>query len=469
MSLLPLNAELPGPPRSLLPALLLLLAGCGSYYGPQQQQEIEQLVRVGRFADAAEQHDKYQQLYPEQDELLFYLNQSNLDYYSSITAKGQNALPQRSAAFERAEDLLRLNDAGQNSFAEQAGQNPYEGYLASLQESLWHNAFASLYYWNRNSLDGALVELRRSHQKVEIYRQYAQQSESRQSRPSDHKDELLDFRDSALMQYLGMVYYRADRRWDDWRISYENLNDLTTNSSYYPRRIPDWYLPQERIPVQSGAINFAVFTGAGVRKYAQAARIVKVPGGVLLQIDGEAAEELGFGVILLPSLSKNFSYYELQIPMLRQQQNSVDRVEVYLDGELRQELYPLEPFARINAEVFRRLRADFLPRQIAAFVLKVAVSEVTQVVLSSNSKSQGAGLIAGLVGSILTAVTSPVPDLRVPGFYPSQGWVGEVFASPGRHVVELRYYSGSSLLHRKIEELAVAAGTNRIVQDYYAQ
>ena len=147
----------------------LLLWACQTY-SPKQQQKIDVLLRSGQFEAAAERHNSYRQSYD--DELLFHLNQSSLEYYASLL--GISEAP-KSPTFERAEDLLRLQDSRQTSFVAQSGSTARKAYPATLQESLWHNAFASLYYWNRQSLEGALVELRRSHEKAAVYEQYALQ------------------------------------------------------------------------------------------------------------------------------------------------------------------------------------------------------------------------------------------------------------------------------------------------------
>ncbi len=452
-------------------ALCLVLCSCQSTFGPEQEKQIDQQLKAGHFDQAAQQHAEYQAHYKPQDELLYHLNQSSLDYYNSLyqarLSSDWTREVQSSPAFERAEDMLRLKDAQQASFVEQAGSNAHKAYTASLQTSLWHNAFASLYYWNRNSLDGALVELRRSHQKVEIYQQYAQQS---QTKLRNRKDNLLDFRKSALMEYMGMIYYRQDQRWDDWRISLSDLKTASAKTPYYPQVIPQDYIPRKHLAAGKGGINLVVFSGCGVRKYAQAVRLVKAPGGVIVQFDSGAdpEAELGFGLIAIPTLSQNFSYYEMKIPVMRKEENLVDRIVVRLDNQEPQELYPLEPFAQINMEIFRRLRSDFLPKQITAFILKVAASEVTQSIL--NRQGSGAtSLIAGLAGSALTSISSPMPDLRTASFYPSMGWVCELQADEGSHEIELRYYSGSSLLNRKFLQISVRAGESQIAQDYYAR
>ena len=437
--------------------LCLLLWACQTY-NPRQQQKIDDLLRSGQFPEAAERHRAYQRSYD--DELLFQLNQSSLEYYASLVGQ---TLPLKSLAFERAEDLLRLQDSQQNSFAIQASSGPNKAYPATLQESLWHNVFASLYYWNRQSLEGALVEMRRSHEKVAVYEQYALQS-----RPENSKDELLDFRNSALMQYLGMIYYRAARRWDDWRISRETLQRLTQNTSYYPEAIPEPYIPERGL----NRINFVVFSGTGVRKYAEGIRILKIPGGVAVEMQNgeDAKEELGFDTILLPSLSKNFSYYEIMIPAMREQQSLVNRVIVRLNKGRERELYPLENFSQIHSEVFHRLRADFLPKQIGSFIVKVVASELLQGAASSIEGGQTGifGLLSGLIGSALVSGTSPKPDLRTAAFYPSQSWVGELQGNSGPNEVELFYYFGSKLLYQKVIQIEASPQGGYIVQDYYA-
>ncbi|WGK68163.1 hypothetical protein P0082_06670 [Candidatus Haliotispira prima] len=456
--------------------LFLLLWSCQSSYGSKEEEKIEKLLRAGQFPKAAEVHRSYLESYESQDELLFHLNQSNLDYYDSMR---QNSLQSRngsknsqvqdnirSPSFERAEDMLRLNDDRQTSFSEQAGQNAHKNYSATLQESLWHNIFASLYYWNRNSPEGPLIELRRNHEKVNIYQQYTEQSKTDLS---DREDQQLDFRSSALMQYLGMIYYREDQLQDDWRISRDNLKSATTNNSYYPQPIPDQHLPAVKLSEGSGSINFTVFTGAGVQKYAEGIHIIKVPGGVAVRFTngkGNAESELGFGAILIPTLSQSFSYYEMMIPIMHKQEDRIDRIVARINGEQEQELYSLEPFAEINMEIFRRLRADFLPKQIISFILKVVASEIAQGVI--DDQIPGAGLLVGLAGSALVSVSGPKPDLRVANFSPSQGWVGELQISPGNHTVELLYYSGSNILNRKSLQVEVVQGKSEIIQDYYA-
>ncbi len=436
--------------------LLLLFFSCQSAYGPENQANIEKFLRAGQYAAAAETHQNYQELYKSQDELLFYINQSNLEYYRSIVPKpidnAKNAYP-----LERAEEILRLNDNQQNSFHKQANSNPSQFYTASLQESLWQNIFASLYYWNNNSLEGALVELRRNHQKVKLYQQYADNTGI-----FKQKNQQLNFRNSALMQYLGMIYYREDRRFDDWRINRDALKKLTDTSGYY-HSIPKKYLPTGTVHENSNNINFIIFTGAGVYKDAEGIRILKIPGGVAVQMDNANTKaELGFDTILIPALNTNFSYYEMMVPVMLERENRVNRILVRIDQKQQQELYPLEPFSKIRMELFRRLRADFLPKQITAFILKVIASEAVQTGLQNNSLAQ---LVAGLVGSAI--VSSPSPDLRTADFYPSVGWVGEIQISPGHHDIELLYYSNGTLLNRKFIEISTKKGKNQIVQDYY--
>ncbi|MEM9423668.1 MAG: hypothetical protein AAF975_02625 [Spirochaetota bacterium] len=437
---------------------------CQSTYGSKEREEIGKLLSAGQFSTAAETHRSLEYSYDlPRDELLFHLNQSSLDYYASIIREGEVLL--KSAAFERAEEMLRHSEVQQNSLAAHTRDNAaLQTYTATLQENLWQNIFASLYYWNRDSLNGALVELRRNHEKVELYRQYARNRDNLFHR----NDERLDFRNSALMQYLGMLYYRADRRWDDWRINRDELITLLDQSKHYAISEPKKLIPSERISAGNGAINLVLFTGRGVRKDLETVRIIKVPGGVALQLDGsrDAQAELGLSTIAIPALSANFSYYEMSIPVMIAESNQVRKISLRIDGGPEQNIYALENFAAINLNLFHHLRADILAKQVPAFILKVLASEAVQAALGNDN---GAGFLAGLIGSALTTASQPQVDLRKPGFHPSVGWVGEFQVPFGLHGIELSYYGTSGLLHRKMLEVQVTEGKTQIIQDYYAR
>ncbi|MES2963911.1 MAG: hypothetical protein V4760_08470, partial [Bdellovibrionota bacterium] len=183
-------------------ASIAALAGCATYQGE---------VYEARSALAANDPSKAAALLKplaekENRDQLVYL----LDYATAL--QQAKRFKESAKAFQDAEKIADIQDyhsisniAGAALFSEEMVQYKGDDY-----EKVLINAMNAINYLEMDSLDEALVEVRRLNQKLYKFKYEAKR----------------DYAQNPYALYLGAMIYEADRKWDDAYINYKQAYEL---------------------------------------------------------------------------------------------------------------------------------------------------------------------------------------------------------------------------------------------------
>lgn len=442
--------SLPRPASGLrvtaLLALLVILQSCQSINFQHLQEDIDSLIAAGQWEAAAELHREKSGVYRKNDRLLYLLNQGMLNYYAGI---------ENDKIFEEA---YRYYDV-HSSDIDKIYAFPTMGlsYPSSSQESLWMHGFNALSYLRQGSLSGALVEVRRIHQREALLKNL------------EEEIGIEAYSNSAFLSYLSSILYRHEEEGDSFRIERDAVARLVGRDK--AELLPE--NPQNR---EAGKqfVNFMIFTGRGVRVIAHTVGMASVPGALVFtaaQGEGPVADYLG--VSSIPYSGQSFSYYQFQVPEVRRKQGSVTAIEIWQGGSKGEEpqkigeLRKLEDFAGVNEQRFRQRVKKQFPAQILQFVVKIIANELAATAIQKGVDPL-LGTISQFVGSMAVSASS-LADLRIASYFPSDVWVSELQLEPRKQNLELRYYSKGQLLASRSYEVGAGTDAEFLLQDYLAK
>jgi hypothetical protein len=417
----------------------LLAAGCatnGNFSG------IDNAVAEGKYPDAVERLDKdVGKLYnPSRDRILFYLDKGMLSHYAKTYTVSSAALADAERAIEEAYTKSISQMAASQMTNENALEYPGEDY-----EDVYINIFNALNYYNRGNVEGAMVEIRRMHGKIQYLstkydvataetRKMA--SEGGFELPDDPKTKVI-FSDSALARYMGMLLYRSQGNYDDVRIDYEGIQAAFANSpAVYNFSIPSTISGDLRIPEGQARLNVIAFSGlAPIKKKYE----FNVPMG---SVDAKVS-----------------------FPVMESRPTQIDRIELVIQGG---QIYALELLEDIDAVA----RATFETRKdliYARSLVRAMVRTMPAMAIGAAADAVGDPLTRLLaIGAQRSANVREEADIRLSRYFPGRASVIGVNLNPGTYTFDVVYKdkSGKTVATEHFRNFEVNQGTLNLVESY---
>lgn len=421
---------------------LCVFASCASV---SHYEKIDQEVFAGAYPEALQSIRASKDIaYQPKEKVLYYLDEGMLSHYAkeykdsstslTLAERGIEAAATKSISLEVSSYLV--NDTVQ--------EYPGEDY-----EDIYLNIFNALNYWQAGSTEGALVEVRRIDNKIKFlstkYGTVISNSqkavlEKSEEIPYDPQLATIHFSNSALGQYLGMLFYRSAGKMDDARINRDQVKLSFANQPHmYGFPFPSSLEEDYSVPSGKARLNILSFTGLGPIKKEDSTRI---------QVTSE-------------------NWIKIALPVLKKRESLVHRVEVGLDNGQIFTLDMIEDMAKVAEETFKQKAAFIYFKTVLRSITKTS-SSIALDEASKKAESGDAALLMSVlsIGAQVYAEASEQADLRISRYFPAKALVGGISLDPGTYSFSVRYYgsAGSLLYEEKFSDIQVNLGELNLVE-----
>ena len=310
-----------------LGCLCLLAVSCATK--SEAFKDIDHSIDQSEFERGVEIIQKSQKnkkpIYNNKNAISLYMDKGLLEHYAGNYKNS-------SADLQEAERLIKEADTKsvtENVASYIANDNTKE-YAGEDFENIYINVFNALNYYNQGDVDGALVEIRKLTQsggKMDMLGRKYEDSRKRTSEQVMEKiektaffkntgssinfslpqGEPVNFSNSALVRYLGALFYLSEGKFDDARIEFNYLQQAFTNTKIYRNPIPSAVTDTQNIPKGKARLNIIGFIG-------------------LSPIKEEGLFQSAFPFLLHPSLKET----KLKLPKLVDRPGRIDRIEIVI-------------------------------------------------------------------------------------------------------------------------------------------
>lgn len=374
------------------------------------------------------------------DKVLYYLDDGMLAHYAGAYTDSESSLGTAERAIEAAYTKSISQAVSSYLVNDTTVEYPGEDY-----EDLYINAFNSLNYYYGGSTEDALVEIRRIDNKVKfLSTKYGTQITGAQSAvleksdsiPYDSEASRSEFTNSALANYLGLLFYRSIGKNDDARIDRDQVKLAFANQPHiYGFPLPTSLNDELVVPKGKARLNVVSFSGLSPVKTENTVRI---------------------------PLSQS-NWLKIAVPEMKSRSSEVARTEVVLDSGETFDLELIEDLGAVATDTFKQ-RAGLIYLKT---VLRSLVKTSSAMVLNEKSKDAGdsnAGLLLGLlsVGTQIYAEASEQADLRMSRYFPAKAYVGGITVDPGVRSFTVRYYNAAGDIIHQVRFENVDVRANRL-------
>jgi hypothetical protein len=434
--------------------LALILASCAT--NARVYSGMDKAVGVSDFKTGVEIIDKAQNskkpIYPAKNKILLYLDRGLLTHYAGEYGESAKDLGQAERLIEDA--YTKSLSAGIASYILNDNTKDYAG---EDYEDIYLNVFNALNYYYLESIDGALVETRRVNEKLrDLSSEY--EKINREMREKYKKDlsgialpeaKPVNFTNSALADYLGALFYRADGAYDDARVNLLQLQDafITAPNVYYNPIPASLMLSGEAgnetaeellLPKNKARLNFVCFTGLSP---------VKKETDIMF---------------LLP-FQYGLDYAHIRLPELIPRVDTVTSIGIVTGDGKEATLNLLEDIGKAVEETYKAKYNSVFLKTLIRTVVKYAAVYVIAESAAQSSGSESAGNLAALAAKITFDATERA-DIRMERYLPAKAWIGAVNLDPGQNTVTINYYSGTKKIHTEQKTIQAEAGRLNLVE-----
>jgi len=421
----------------------IILLSCAT--SPGAFREIDHAVLRSDYSQAINAIVRSQSesitLYDERNAISLFLDKGLLEYYAGNHAAS-------SADLENAERLIgeAYTKSVTQGFLSYIINDNLRDYPGEDFEDIYLNIFNALNYYNRGSVEGALVEIRKlsgsSGKLSMLQRKYDYEDPAtgaglqdltyRETGVSDMPRALpVNFSNSALARFLGALFFQTDGNYDATRIERGQLEQaFAENRSLYYNPIPKAAQDAFNVPPESARLNIICFTGLSPVKE-----------------EKRVTHYLPFQHPIL-----QVAYFKL--PGLKKRASLISRIEVIVEGAagiaggFNMEL--LEDMGAVIEETFKARYSNILIKTYIRTILKYAVADIAAMETIKKS-GEFAGLSVATAARIGADATESA-DIRMSRFLPDKAYIGGINLDPGVYSVIINYYQGNDLIYSDARE-----------------
>ncbi|WP_028975175.1 hypothetical protein [Spirochaeta cellobiosiphila] len=443
----------------LITLVVLTTMGCATSRNERYAQ-LDNYVRAGDYNAALaiyEDKNELSELYnANKDLVLYHLDRGMIAYYA-------NKYDLSISELEMGERLIEeyfTKSVSQAAASYLLNDNVIE-YQGEVHEDLYVNLFKSLSYLEERDFDGAYVEVHRLTDKLNYlndkYASLAQEYNSSEDEEIPITLEEIRFHNSALARYLSMLIYRGDNNWDSARIDRDQIKmAFASQSQIYDFPQPD--LEPYLSNTDKGRLDFIGFAGQAPVKKANTLYIKTIKDQIiiLLQEEGDDGQIHNKEVDSFYWNGMNSGYFfKFQLPYMKKQGSSVDRIRVKVDGEYAGDLELTESMENVAFETFKLKEPIIYIKTITRTIVKGLIAEEAKKVAKDQAQKQidgFAGLLTGIVAEVAADIAvdaSEKADLRSGRYFPSHAYTGEIWLDPGTHNIQVEYWSKDTLVSEK--------------------
>jgi hypothetical protein len=403
----------------------LLVLSCASQ--AEAYQEADQGVGTGSYGAALgvieKRYKSKKSPYQPKNAVLYCLDKGIIEHYAGDYAAS-------SASLEQGERLIELNYT--KSITQEAASyiisDNTRDYGGEDYEDIYINVFNALNYYHRGDLEGAMVEIRRSSEKLRyLGDKYAAQNRKVRDYAAQNRAGGLDYRDglvrldnSALARYLGALFYRGGGLMDDARIDLEELRRVYAEApQVYPQSPPRSLEEELVLPPGKARLNLIGFAGLSPVKEEE---IVLIP---------------------LPFPFPN-NIAKLSLPKMVSRPSRINRIEVVLDTGERFNLELLEDMGLVALETFKAREGLIFAKTLVRLAIKAAAAAAATGI-ATDQGGELLGIFVGL-GAKIAADASEQADIRMSRYFPRYAFAGGINLDPGIYSFRVNYYGPGGLV-----------------------
>lgn len=416
--------------------IFFLIYGCSSIVSSSEQYtDVNNYVSQDNFTEAVNAFEKSKEEYfDEKDRLLYWIDLGLLNHYALQDSAALINLDLADFAIE--ELYTKSISKGITSMVLNDNALDYSG---EDFENIYINVFKALSFYRLNQYESALVEIRRLLEKFVIMeRKYQEEIASLKDSEDIHTDitEMsTNFYSSALAHYLSMILFYNDAAYDDARISKEKLYEaFDTQKELYDFHKPD--LDKLIKPSPKSKISFLTFTGNAPLKHEYIFKLDTFKNLIIITVQ-EGDEWKEYSIIPWHGVAGGL-HAKFAVPEMVKTGSYVKKIQIFINGIYKTDLYKLESIESIAFETFKRDRAVTFLKSLARTITKAISNEAINKELDKETGGGGWGEITRFIsGAIINSTENA--DLRSSHYFPAFAYGGDIEIESGTHHIELVY------------------------------
>jgi len=389
-------------------------------------------------------------LYSQKNAIMLFLDKGLLEHYAGNYSASSTDLQNAERLIDEA--YTKSISEGFMSYITNDNVKEYPG---EDFENIYLNVFNALNYYNRNNIEGALVEIRKlsnSSGKLDMLaRKYEytdpktgaslNDSVKKQTGVSSLPEvKTVNFSNSALARYLGALFYQADGNADSSRIEFDQVyRAYSVNKNIYSGAVPSAVDQARDVPKGKARLNIISFTGLSPVK------------------------EQKLIVNYLPFQHPILQVAMFKLPVMVKRPSIINRIEVEVDGGKKFDLELLEDMGAVIEETFKAHYSNILLKTYIRTVIKYVVADVAAI---ETAKKNGALAGAAIAAAARTAMdASEQADIRMSRYLPDKAYIGGINLDPGTYSVIIKYCNGNRVLFdEKFTNVTVKNGGINLIQ-----
>ena len=403
---------------------------------------VDNMVQQGEFPAAVERlEERKNKLYRNRDSVLYYLDKGMLARYAGDYTESITLLQQGERAIEANYSVSISQEIGTFITSDRAREYDGEDY-----EDIYLNLFNALNYYHCGDLEGAMVEIRRSSNKLrDLSSRYGILMTNMQRMAIDNGTDIprnpdapSQFNNSALARYLGMLFYRGTGNMDSARIDQNQIRiAMANNPAIYTHPVPSSIAEELNIPRGMARLNVISFTGRSPIKEEEVTRI----------------------------FLRN-SWIRIALPVMVSRPSQINSVEVILDSGESFTLELLEDISAVAKAAFTHKKNVIYTKTIMRAVLKGLTTSALFAAAETSENNSGLFTILG-VGAQVFSEASERADLRMSRFFPGKAYVGGINLPPGTYSFTVTYYDHNKqiIAQHHHENVEVLQNTLNLTED----
>ncbi|MBP5464617.1 MAG: hypothetical protein J6Y13_05530 [Treponema sp.] len=320
-------------------------------------------------------------------------------------------------------------------------------YAGEDYEDLYLNLFKSLSYYHLGMLEDALVEINRFENKSQHISQRYEADLIKARQAAENADATpvsVTFHNSALGQYLALLYHRADGDKDAALSDAHFLHDaFITQSKLYNFAEPVKLVMEDlNVPKGKARINALAFSNGSPYK-----------------------TQMYFPAILFNAV--------VAIPFMQTRRPKVSFVGVKATNCKTKQTYKssmsqIESLENVALDTFQTHSASIYSKAIARMLFKQLSADISRGVgeVMMQSDEPAVAIIGGVlqafsVAGEISAWLTETADLRMSSYFPARADIGGLTVDPGTYDITMEFYQekGGKLMYRKkFKNVKVQAG-----------
>jgi len=384
-------------------------------------------------------------LYSAHDEVLFNLDSGMLRFYEG---NNEGAIERLTSAEN---GIFENYTKSVSQYAASVAMNDSEiDYAGEDYEDMYANLFKSIAYYNLGKRNDAIVEVNRfiNKSKEISSRHEVQLAEARKLvRESGSTEININFHDSALGEYLSLLYYRSigDKSMVQTSARFVN-NAFATQSAVYDFPVPKSIKEETAVKKDDARLNFVCFSGLSPAKIEDFVRY---------------SNEFSIAVPALQKYAQNVRFV------------SVKAVNTETGHVYTTTLEKIEDISNVAMETFQSNSALYYYKSLYRSLVKGSVTLASRaaggILAESDSALASAAGMALSAASVLNenaANSTERADLRLSKYFPARADIGGITVKNGMYDIEISYYNkkdGTCLFIQNIKNVKVASGGLNLV------